>query len=357
MFFSISCSNSVPDRQITQIKPSVVSNGTNRIIENFQSADLVMKPGQEHIFTFRAYEGDYLNVQPVSTPSDLDLLIELYSYQGKGLDNSGKGTLIDSDDNGGIGVNPRFKDLRLTNGTNYKLTIDSWGKIEGAYSITFYITDYPMHQPSGTPGFLIFTVVILSLILIGILCFVFWRQFSSSTPIHEISEQKPSSYGDIDNASEALENLRDEVAKVIRSNEEIQIVRRQKESADAQISIYRNGYDAYRLKRGFLEVIQAYENAERALKNADSEGWMEVVHLHIEQFLEDVGVESFAPEIGSLFREAENTTNVQTIPTGDSSLAGTIAEVNSPGYWTSFPELASEKYVIREATVSIYVAE
>ena len=80
---------------------------------------------------------------------------------------------------------------------------------------------------------------------------MFWRQFSSSTPIHEISEQKPSSDGDIDNASEALEILRDEVAKVIRSNEEIQIVRRQKESADAQISIYRNGYNA---SQAFLEL-------------------------------------------------------------------------------------------------------
>ena len=120
IFFSISCSNSVPlapDRQITQLKPSVDSNGTNRIIENFQSADLVMKPGEEHEFTFRAREGDYLNVEPVSTPSDLDLQVRLYTYQGMGVDKFGDGILIESDI-GGLNVNPHFKDLKLDKGTN-----------------------------------------------------------------------------------------------------------------------------------------------------------------------------------------------------------------------------------------------
>lgn len=356
MFLSTSCSNSVPDRQIMQLKPSVLSSGTDRTIENFQSADLVLKPGEEHEFTFRAREGEYLNVEPVPTPSDLDLHVRLYTYQGKNFDKFGEGTLIEADI-GGQGVYPRFKDIRLDKGTNYKLIIDSSGKVEGAYSLTFYITDYPMHQATNASGFLIFIVVILALILVGILVFVLWKQYFSGSPIFESARHNPSSGGDMVATSGAPEDLREEIAKVIRSHDEIQIVRRQKENADAQISMYRNGYDAYRLKKGFLEIIQAFENADRALDSADSAGWMEVVHLHIEQFLEDVGVESFAPEIGSPFREAENTKSVKTIPTADSSLSGTIAEVNTPGYWTSFPELSAEKYVIREANVSIYVVE
>ena len=114
----VACSSSTSPHNITQIKPGIetfrVSNGevirqiTQRVFGNFQTADIEMKNGEEHVFTFGAHEGQYLNVAPVATPADLDLRLKLNTYRGQAFEGSGEGTLVAVDDNGGLGVNPRL---------------------------------------------------------------------------------------------------------------------------------------------------------------------------------------------------------------------------------------------------------
>ena len=159
-----------------------------------------------------------------------------------------------------------------------------------------------------------------------------------------------------------MTELKAEISAIKNSEEQMQmlqqqieILREQKSLADEQVATYRNGYDAHRMKRGFMDLIESYENADRAYSSDQPGEWIAAVRVHMEQFLENIGIEKIDPEIGTLFRTAENTTSTEVVPTEDETLVGKIARVNSVGWWTTFPEANSDKYVLREANVSVYV--
>lgn len=328
-----------------------------------------------HEYLYKAKRGgERVNIVAEPLSEELQLLVSIFKYGSKGHDEDAKGLLIREDIDGGIGY---ISDVELITPILYKIEVKTVGDYldrEHTYSIL-------VQGKSGNFGaigsFFVLGIILSSVISSLVVYLYFSRRKSEGTSLrNETEEGKADAHNsfNLPNNNEkmfqALCQRLDYLTEISEESKETkeaqQIIRRQKDSVEARLKEYQNGYNFLTFRNALVGLIEAYEytnEVKRMLKNkADLEkqsftGYIDAIEINLKQGLSDAGVEPFTADIGDHYQRAFGMESVGVIPTHDVDKVGTVAEVVSAGYITILPDERSEKQVVRKIQVKIFGKE
>jgi len=148
------------------------------------------------------------------------------------------------------------------------------------------------------------------------------------------------------------------IASALQELKEImKIYADQLSAKELEVKRYREGYDAYLISK-FSGRISSMRSAivkdiNRSELDSEKQIFQEILEF-IDDSLEGVGIEPFAPEIGSNVKDAYGIDrNYKKIPTSEESQHGLIYEVLEPGLRVA--STAENIDPIKEATVAVYI--
>lgn len=185
-----------------------------------------------------------------------------------------------------------------------------------------------------------------------------------STNVYQAAEG--DGYENVFDVSDVMRNLASRIGSLENSIETTAILRKQKEEIEEDLKKYVTGYNLSIFRMAANDLIDAYEylfDAEERLKQSSSpesneiSQYLKPVFIYLQQGLAAAGIEQFTPDKGVPYLRNPGCDMSGKTPTTDKEEDGLIAEVEKDGWRSTVPTDLTQKEILRNARVSVYVLE
>jgi len=180
-----------------------------------------------------------------------------------------------------------------------------------------------------------------------------------STNVYQ-AEEGDASTPDV---SDVMRNLTSRIGSLENSIETIAILRKQKEEIEKDLKKYVTGYNLSIFRMAALDLIDAYEYLSEALEMLEKASFPESkeisryfdpVSMYLKQGLAAVGIEQFTPDKQVPYLRNPGCDLSERIPTIDKEKEGLIADVEKAGWRSTLPTNSTQKEILRNAQVSVF---
>jgi hypothetical protein len=164
--------------------------------------------------------------------------------------------------------------------------------------------------------------------------------------------------------SDVMRNLASRIGSLENSIETTAILRKQKEEIEEDLKKYVTGYNLSIFRMAANDLIDAYEylfEAEERLKQSsfpeskEISQYLKPVFIYLKQGLTAAGIEQFTPNKDVPYLRNPGCDMSGRTSTTDKDEDGLIAEVEKDGWRSIVPTDSTQKEILRNARVSVYV--